>query len=282
MFAIASAVAVSGVATRTAVAVPKKPAVGAKAAPACGVKVLPLVVGNTWTYAPVPSPDPIAQELTKLAPPQPRQIVVSVKSIETKGGDTVATLEEKLTYETVARTDKKPAVVSEVVVNSTISCNAKKFEISPDSFFFAAEPGGFRELVFDKLERSKDTSWKLTGGTVGDAPWREDIIAHFTRQPVKGSAAKLSAGKLELERAFTPEKSETVVTRSGETYDKAEKLALITTGRVTLDAPTSPTPAPSELPKNWLSKLWFANGVGVVQTQNMYAHRYQLTAVQLN
>ena len=280
MFAIASAVAVSGLATRSAVAVPNKP--GAKATAACGVKVLPLVTGNTWTYTPISAPNPIAVELVKLAPPQARQIVISVKSIESKGGDTVATLEEKLTYEIVAKTDKKPAVMSEVVVNTTIICNAKKFEISPDSFFFAAEPGGFRELTFDKVDRSKDTSWKLSAGKIGDAPWREDIVAHFTRQPVKGSAAKLSAGKLELERSFTPELPELVMTLSGQSYKAAEKLALITTGRVTLDEPASPNPVPSELPKNWQSKIWLKDDVGVVQTLNMYAHMYQLTSVQLN
>ncbi len=278
-FALASAfVAGSGSGTSAA---PKRPAAGGKPAPACGVRVLPLVTGNTWTYTPIPAPTPIARELEKLAPRQPAKIVVSVKSIENKGGDTVANLEEKLTYEIAPKTEKKPAVVSEVVVNSTITCNAKKFEISPDSFFFAAEPGGFRELTFDKLDRSKDTSWKLEKGKIGEAPWREDIVAHFTRKPVEGSGAKLSAGKLELERSFTPELPELVMTRTGVSYKDAEKLALTTTGRVTLDAPVAPTPAPSELPANWQSRLWLKDDVGVVQTLNMYAHMFQLTDVQL-
>ncbi len=279
LFAVA--VLGSGIGPRTATAVPKKPAAGAKATAACGVRVLPLVTGNTWTYTPIPAPNPIAQELVKLAPPQPQKIVITVKSIEPKGSETVAKLEEKLTYEVSAKTEKKAAVVAEVVVNSTITCSATKFEISPDSFFFASEPGGFRELTFDKLDRSKDTSWKLSKGTIGEAPWREDIVAHFTRQPVKGSNAKLSAGKLELERSFTPELPELVMTRTGVSYKNAEKLALVTTGRVTLDAPVSPTPVPSELPKNWQSKIWLKEDVGVVQTLNMYAHMYQLTDVQL-
>src|ERR1043165_1577787 len=41
-------------------ATPKAPAVGAKQSPpACGAKILPLVTGNTWTYEPVASKDPI-------------------------------------------------------------------------------------------------------------------------------------------------------------------------------------------------------------------------------
>src|SRR5687768_4588844 len=118
-----------------------------KAAPksnaACGVKILPLVEGNTWTYEQVASRDPILPELAKLAPRAAKKIVITVKSVTAKGADTVATLEEKSTYEIVAenKEKKKPAVMAEVIVTSTISCNKTKFEISPESFFFAAEPG---------------------------------------------------------------------------------------------------------------------------------------------
>ena len=254
-----------------------------KAAPACGAKILPLVTGNTWTYIPAAAPQKIDPAFERLAPRQPTRIVITVKSVETKGTETVASLDETMTYEMVAANPekKKPAVTSDVVVNSTIKCNATKFEISPDSFLFSAEPGGYRALSFDKLERSKDTSLKLTNGTIGDAPWREDIVAHFSRTPGKGSEAKLSPGKLELERSFTPETPEAVVTKSGTRYLKTEKLTLETTGRVTFDAPMSPKPKPSELPKGWRSKFWFENGIGLVQALNMYAHMYQLSASQL-
>jgi hypothetical protein len=271
-----------------AVAVPKKagpktPAVGSKTPPACGAKILPLVTGNSWTYEPVPAKNPIATDLVKLAPRQPQKIVIVVKSVETKGTDTVASLDETITYEIVAKTDKKPAVMADVQVKSTIKCNKTKFEISPDSFFFAGEPGGYKELVFDKLDRSKDTSFKLNAtGTIGDAQWREDIVAHFTRKPEATSGAKISAGKLELERTFTPAKPEDVNTKSGGSFSGTEKLALVTTGRVTLDTPISPSPLPSELPKNWLSVFWFQDGLGVVQTLNMYAHQYQLADHKLN
>jgi hypothetical protein len=272
-----------GLAVPSADAVPAKKA-GAKSPPACGAKILPLVAGNTWTYIPGVAPAAILPELVKIAPRQPLKIVITVKSVEAKGTDTVATLEEKVTYEITAenKEKKKPAVMSELVVASSIKCNKTKFEISPESFFFAGEPGGYRELTFDKVDRSKDTSLKLTNGVIGDAPWREDVVAHFTRQPTKTSTAKMSPGRLELERSFTPETSEPVTTKSGTRYPKAEKLALLTTGRVTFDAPVSPTPAPSELPKGWYTKFWFEPEVGVVQTLNMYAHLYQLSESTLN
>lgn len=259
----------------TAEAAPARPS---KITAACGVKILPLAEGNTWTYEQVASRDPILPELAKLAPRAAKKIVITVKSITAKGGDTVATLEEKNTYEIVAenKEKKKPAVMAEVVVTSTISCNKTKFEISPDSFFFAAEPGGFRNLDFDTIERSKATSLKLVNGNIGDEPWEEDIVAHFTRKPGTGSDAKLSAGKIELERVFTPAQPEDVPMRNGNLYSKAEKLQLITTGRITLDAPVSPNPTVQELPKGWRALIWLAPNVGVVQTLNMFAHQYQL------
>jgi hypothetical protein len=253
-----------------------------KSPPACGAKILPLVTGNTWTYEAVASRDPILPELQRLAPRQPRKIVVTVKSVAPKGTETVASLEEKMEFEIIPenKEKKKPAVISEVTVNSTITCSKTKFDISPDSFFFAGEPGGFRGLELDKIERTKDTSLKLVGGTIGDEPWREDIVAHFIRKPAIGEA-KLSAGKLELERAFTPAQPEDVMTRTGDRFTKAEKLQLITTGRITLDEPVSPNPQTSELPKNWRNLIWLVPDLGVVQTLNMYAHQYQLVDAKL-
>jgi len=254
-----------------------------RAPPACGAKILPLVTGNSWTYEPVAARDPIQPDLVKLQPRTAKSIVITVKSIDTKGGDTVANLEEKITYVIINenKEDKKPEVTAEVVVNSTITCNKTKFEISPDSFFFAGEPGGYHELELDKLERSKATSLKLTKGTIGADKWEEDIVAHFVRKPSDKSGAKLSGGKLELERVFTPAQPEDVFTKTGEHYAKSEKLQLITTGRITLDDPLSPTPKVNELPKNWRSLIWLHLDTGVVQTLNMFAHQYQLTSATL-
>lgn len=271
-------------ATSQVAATPKAPAAGAKQTPgACGAKILPLVTGNTWTYEAVASKDPILPELAKLAPRQAKSIVITVKSVGPKGTDTVAELEEKVTYEITAENKEKnkPAVTADYVIHSTITCNKTKFEISPESFFFAGEPGGFRELELDKVEHSKDTSWKLANGSIGDDKWEEDIVAHFIRKPK--SSAKISGGKLELERVFTPAVAEDVYTRNGGKYVKAEKIQLITTGRITLDEPVSPNPVTptQELPKNWRSLIWLAVDTGVVQTLNMYAHQYQLTTSTL-
>lgn len=248
-----------------------------KAVGACGVRILPLVEGNSWTYGFVAAPTQPPPDLIKLMPSQPSEITITVKSVETKGGDTVVTLEEKSVAD--LSKDPKKHILDERKLTTTITCNAKKFEISPDSFFFAGEPGGSFGVTFDKIERPKDTSWKLAGGTIGDAEWREDIVAHFTRTSVQGSGAKLDSGKLELERKFTPQQPERLNTKVG--LYTAEKLGLVTTGRVTLDHPGAPESKPMELPAGWYNQIWLANNVGVVQVLNAYAQMYLLTAVTL-
>jgi hypothetical protein len=244
----------------------------------CGAKVLPLVEGNQWTYEFVESGLPPRDDLTKLLPSQPGTIVITVKSIETKGDETVVHLEEKSTAD--ISKDPKKHILDERTINSTITCNKTRFEISPDSFFFSGEPGGYFGITFDKIERPKDTTWKLTGGLIGDQPWREDIIAHFTRTPFETSGAKHDSGKIELERKFTPAQPESVNTSKAGLYTLAEKLAVSITGRVTLDHAAADS-KPQDLPAGWVNILWLYPNTGVVQVLNSFSHKYQLASAQL-
>ncbi|HEY1554328.1 MAG TPA: hypothetical protein VGF94_05805 [Kofleriaceae bacterium] len=244
----------------------------------CGAHVMPLVEGNVWTYGQVQAPLEPDEKVKRISPPEAKTIVITVKSVDAKkGADTVVTLEETVTTEINKPGEKKP-IVDEHVITSTITCSATKFEISPESFFFAGEPGGYYGLTLDKFDRSRDTTWKLVAGGIGDHEWREDVVAHFTRVPTPGSDAKLGSGKLELERRFTPENPETVITKLGSYH--AQKFALVTTGRVTLDSAT-PDSKPMEMPAGWVSTVWASDGVGVVQVLNAYAHQYQLIDAQL-
>jgi hypothetical protein len=245
----------------------------------CGVKVFPLAVGNSWTYVMVPSPLPPDDQIKRISPPQAKQIDITVKSIDEgkKGADTVVTLDEKTTIDRT--TDPKKPLVDEHTVTTTITCNAKKFEISPDSFFFSGEPGGYIGMKLDAVEHVKGTSWELTNGGIGEHEWREDLHAKWTRLPHEGSEAKLGSGKVEIERQFTPQPRESVSAKAG--VYTAEKLGLVTTGRVTLDTPATPDTKPMELPANWITTIWVAPGAGVIQTLNPYAHMYQLSAATL-
>ena len=242
-----------------------------KSAPACGAKVLPRVLGNSWTYISIPSPLPPDEQIKRIAPGQPKKIVITVKSIDKQDKDTVATLTETVTIDRIK--DGKP-YDDEYSYESTITCNDKKFDISPGSFFFAGEPGGFFGLELTKIDRPKGTSLELKKGGIGDAQWGEDLVILWARKPTEGSGAKLGSGKLELERRFTPQDPEPVTTKQG--MYRAEKIGLITTGRVTLDNPGYKDLKPMELPAGWVSTLWMAEGVGVVQALNKYAHMYML------
>jgi len=246
-------------------------AVGGK--PACGVKVMPLVVGYQWTYNPIAAPVPPTEQIRRLSPAQPKVLVITVKSIEAKGGETVVTLEEKLTIDRT-RDPKKPET-EEYSYESTVTCTDKKFNISPNSFYFAGEPGGYMGLEITKLDRPKGTSIELTKGTIGEKQWREDLAIQWKRKPTEGSGAKLGSGKVELERQFTPQDPEIINTKTGTMY-KAERLGLLTTGRVTLENPGNPNHKPMELPAGWVSTLWMVDGVGLVQALNSYGQMYQL------
>jgi hypothetical protein len=240
---------------------------------ACGAKIIPLAVGNQWTYNSIAAPLPPPDAIKRLSPAQPKSIVITVKSVEAKGGETVVTLEEKLTIDRT-RDAKKPEI-EEYAYESTVTCSDKKFEISPNSFYFAGEPGGYIGLEITKTDHLKGTSLVLAKGTVGEAQWREDLAITWKHKPTEGSNAKLSSGKVELERQFTPQDPEPITTKSGMMY-KAEKIGLLTTGRVTLEKPGNPNYKPMELPASWVSTLWMADNVGVIQTLNSYGHMYQL------
>ena len=273
-----------GAVPKAAPAAPKAPAVPAgpalpvsKAPPACGVKMLPLVTGNAWTYTHVAAPLPAPDAIMRIAPIEPTEVTITVKSVDAKkGGDTTVTLEEKITTD-LSKDPKKPQLDVRTLT-TTIVCSATHFDISPESFLFAAEPGGIIGLHIDKVDR-KGTSWKLANGVMGEAEWREDLTATWTRSGTPGSDAKAETGKLELERVFTPGPTEAVITKLG-TF-KAEHLFLKTTGRVTLDGAPADL-KPMELPDNWGNSMWLADGIGAVQLLNSYAHMYQLVDAKLN
>jgi hypothetical protein len=266
-----------------AVAGPKKSAGAAKLSPpACGMKLLPLVVGNSWTYENVMAAQPAVDAIKRISPDPAKAITITVKSIDAKkGADTVVTLEEKVTRD-LTKDPKKP-LLDERTLETTITCNDKKVVISPDSFFFAGEPGGYLGLKIDSLDHptpSNAASWVITKGGIGEQPWREDLKVHWTRVPTEGSQAKLGSGTLDLERVVQPQMPENIGTKAG-TYSKTEVLLLTTTGRVTLDNPLVPTDKPLALPANWVTRLWIAPDAGVVQTLNSFAHEYQLVSATL-
>jgi hypothetical protein len=291
----------------------------------CPGKLLPLAVGNTWTYESVQARDSKGQPvfppegMTRLLPLRATKIIVTVTDADVQKDQTTVKLKETITYD-ITKDPETPKLFDQVV-ESTIVCSKKgKFDISPESFFFAGEPGGFRGLNFSKFERKKETTLKLTNNRIGEREWIEEIIAEYAKVATKGSNARLGSGKLEMERKFTPQVPEGVATRTA-TYRTTERLGITTSGRVMLDTkvardgkpctvkkevpveprPGVPSPAEAkpgdkkpevkiidvptdvcELPANWIANIWLADGFGLVQALNPYAHMYQLVEAKLN
>src|SRR3954471_9655060 len=101
--------AVAAAQPKTAAGTPPTGPPAAKGPFACGAKILPLTVGNEWTYTPVTAPKPADAQIQRFAPPVPMQIVITVKSVDAKpGADTVVTLEEKVTYDLNKDLKKQP------------------------------------------------------------------------------------------------------------------------------------------------------------------------------
>lgn len=243
-----------------------------KGKPVCPTRTLPLVVGNTWTYIAVPPAVQLDQKELAQLPNQPKKVVVTVKDASTTAGVTTVTLQEE------SYLDDKPRSLT-----TTIVCSLTKFDISPESFFFAGEPGGYYGLELTSMER-KGTTWAFVRGVLPELKWREDLIINWKRVGAPGS------GKLEMERELIPEEREEVKTPYG--IYRAEPLAISITGRVFVDgavpgvppgspAGTAPKIEPYPLKSPMINKLWLVEGVGVAQVQNSFQHVYVLSAALL-
>jgi hypothetical protein len=249
----------------TALAAPKDAAAQAKpkVTRACGVSAIPLTVGNQWTYEGVGAPPErqLNPGAARLTPPAPKKVSITVTSVESQGDLTKVTLSED--------TDGR-------VVTTTITCGAgNKLEIDPNSFFFAAEPGGSWNVNLSEVTHT-GSSLNLAGGRLTGPEWRNDIKAKWERVPTPNTGVNLGKGALEMERRFVFGNTATLILPPGQYVGREVTLEI--TGRITLDPPSE---KPLELPANFRASLWFTDGVGIVQAINGYAHMYILSSVKI-
>jgi hypothetical protein len=247
-----SLVALALIAAGPAAAQPKP-----KPVSACGQKLLPLTVGNQWVFEAGKPPTAPPDDRVKTSPVQPKKLTITVVGIETEGGKSVVKLEED---------------ADGVKVTTTITCGGGSFEPSPDSTFFAGEPGGVQNLQWETFEQ------RLVTGRPFTPAWRQDLIATWKQVPYEGTTAELGAGKLELERVFAlaagTEAVGTPWTAANPKKANARKLGITVSGRVTL---TRLPGKVNEMPANWTNYIWFVDGVGPVQILNNYFHLYMLS-----
>jgi hypothetical protein len=258
--ASAALIVTVAVSARDASAQPK-----AKAKSACGIKLMPLTVGNKWTFIPATPPAEPPADQVRYIPLQPKQVVIEVKDIVADGGKSVVKLEEDI--------DGRK-------IETTITCGGGVFEVSPESFFFAGEPGGDYGVELTGETRTlKDTDAgpSKPWGNV----WREDLIAKWKRTPEEGMQIDLGDGTLEVERVFRLGKPEKV----SPVYKKdlvAQRLTIEVSGRVSITGVKGTDAAADkkfEMPAGLVNTIWFSPDLGPVQASNSYYHAYQLSDV---
>ncbi|MBP6633515.1 MAG: hypothetical protein KBG28_13295 [Kofleriaceae bacterium] len=259
---LASAAVVTDLATGVAPALAQRSGKAKPPKPACDLKGFPLVVGNSWTFVPTAAPAQPPEAMLRFIPPQPQKVKLTVAAIAPgAGGTTVVTLDED---------------VDGRILHPTITCGSGKFDITPDSILFAAEPGGYFGIELTSWQR-KGTTWQVSKGGLVGPEWREDIAATWKRVPSEGIQAELGDGKLEMERRFVIQKKETITKMgSGESWS-ALGVAIEITGRVILPG----VERPAEMPAGWVNWIWLADGVGPVQFRNSYFHQYTVSELTL-
>lgn len=231
--------------------------------PACNLKAMPITPGKEWVYTAVAPPNkaPIAK------PKQPAVVTIKVMDMKTegKGKDqkTLITLEESAdgrTYTTVA------------------TCAKDALYLPPESLLFSGEPGGGLQISVGEVVRGEDSAptYKFHLGTMRVPEWIENLQATFTRTPSEGTGAKLVDGALDLQRIVMIGLPEEVTTAMG-TF-QATPVQVDLRGSVTLNF--EPEAKEFNVPANTISKLWFAENLGVVQIYNTNGHMYQLSEVK--
>lgn len=229
---------------------------------ACVVRALPLTPGNQWTYIGAPPSRALDQREAAQVPKQPEKVIVTVLDSVTTAGVTTVTLEEQSFL-----AEKEPPRV----LTTTITCGPQKFDISVESFLFSGEPGGYWGLELTNVTR-KGTTWALQKGLLPDLKWREDLVINWKRVGAAGT------GKLEMEREIVPEDRQQTTTPAG--VFNAEPLAIIITGRVFVDGATAGA-EPYPFKEGMTNRLWVMDGIGLVQAENSFMHRYVLLSAKL-
>ncbi|MCG8418361.1 MAG: hypothetical protein MJE77_10505 [Proteobacteria bacterium] len=225
--------------------------------PACNLRAFPLVPGAEWVYEARELPGLPKPKQPRPKPRQPEKVIIKVLSVATEDKVTSIELEENLGYRTY---------------KTVLTCERDKLNVPPESIYFSGEPGGGLNIELGEIERTGNT-YMFRAGQVRIPEWTEEVKTTFTRKPVDGTGAQMVNGTLDLQRVVLIGLPEDVATDLGQ-Y-KATPVQVDMRGSVNIE--TKPDPYLFNVPANTISKLWFADDVGVVQIANSNLHFYQLT-----
>jgi len=248
--------------TSTALAQAKK-AQAKKAKPACGIYWLPLAVGNEWTYDYIPPPPPKEgepEQLPLVFPPKAITIKVLSVTPPKKGKKKAPT--EIVLEET---TDK-------LVRKTTLRCTKTYLEVSPQSFFFAGEPGGGTRVELTNEHRTGKSFPGVKGFKRGMT--NELTLTAGVKRESARKSLQLDPVNLSITRTLSFEGPQKVIAPAGE-FPRALRIKLEVSGKVKLNNKET------LFPRNVPGALWLVKGLGVVQSYNTLGQQYRLNRTSI-
>lgn len=208
--------------------------------PACGLRSIPLALGNVWTYK--------SGQHTVL-------VRVAEVGPEKEDGTVEIKMEEKFQDRTL---------------QTTWTCNEKKgVVIAPDSFFFAAEPGGAVASTVtitkrDNVTLQADKDLEPGGG------WVEKVHGELARTDTGGQGATHKPGKWEIERHVSVGNSEQLELAIGKA--NALRITFELRGRGLVENEKF------EIPIKRPGALYVMKGLGVVKLEDAFDRDWELVS----
>ncbi len=210
-------------------------------APACGLKALPMAVGNTWTYR-----------------SGSQQVVVKVLSVEPgkdHAGKAATTIVTEETYQ-------------DRTVTATSTCTAAGgLVVSLDSFFFSGEPGGAAGATMTVTSRDKATLLP-DAQLITDQGWVEIAHADIVRTDAAGAGAVHLPAKIEVERHISIKGDEKLMIGMGQFA--TQKVYFELRGRGIVEDQTV------EIPIKRPAMMWLSRGVGYVKIEDAFDKTWEL------
>jgi hypothetical protein len=211
-----------------------------KAAPACGLRTIPMAVGNYWVYKVAAGTDQVTIKVTEVIPAK----------------------EGKATTIKLAETWKNRTITTQVTCTP-----AGGYIIPPDSFFFAGEPGGGVGVTLTVTAHDAVTILN-DEALVPETPWIELLKADAVREPHAGTTVKHEPAKIELERHCLVKNAEEVVGLIGSW--NAAKFTFELRGRAFVGAEKV------DIPIKRPGAVWYQRGIGVVKLDDAFERTWEL------
>ena len=213
---------------------------------ACGLRSLPLAVGNTWTYKQA------ALEVTVK--------VVAVAPGKNAAGAAITEIKVEETF-------------ADRTLPQTWTCTPKEgLTLPPDSFLFSGEPGGGVGATFTVTSHAEVT-YPAEAALVAGYAWIEKVHADVGRADVGKAGAQHPAAKIEVERHASVQPGEAIELELGTLV--AQKIGFELRGRGIVGEEKL------ELPVKRPGAIFYVKGLGVIKIDDAFDRTWTLVSTSL-